>query len=166
MIIDQHRAHQRILFERFQKSLKRQDPVTQQLLFQQTLELSAGDLALIGEQQEALRQLGFDIERFGKQAIVVRGIPPGVREAGVAGLIEQMLDDLKHHRDELGADNVDNLARFMARNLAVQRGVKLEKEEMHQLVNELFACEQPSADPNGKAALITLSLHELDKRFQ
>ena len=166
MIIDQHRAHQRILFEQFQKSLSRQNTATRQLLFQQTLELGAGDLSLIEEQQEALQQLGFDIERFGHQAIVVRGIPPGVRETGVLGLIEKMLDDLKNHRNELGGDNLDNLARFMARNLAVRSGAKLEKEEMHQLVDELFACEQPFVAPNGKSVLITLSLDELDKRFQ
>ena len=166
MIIDQHRAHQRILFEQFQKSLSRQNSATRQLLFQQTLELGAGDLSLIEEQQEALQQLGFDIERFGHQAIVVRGIPPGVRETGVLGLIEKMLDDLKNHRNELGGDNLDNLARFMARNLAVRSGAKLEKEEMHQLVDELFACEQPFVAPNGKSVLITLSLDELDKRFQ
>ncbi|QTN39531.1 DNA mismatch repair endonuclease MutL [Cryomorphaceae bacterium] len=166
MIIDQNRAHQRILFEQFQKSLGRQNSVTQQLLFQQTIELGAGDLSLLEEHEETLRQLGFDLERFGGQSIVVRGIPPGVREADVQGLIETLLDDLKNHRDDLGRGNTDRVAGFMARNLAIRSGASLEKEEMHQLVDELFACEQPFVAPNGKSVLITLSLDELDKRFQ
>ena len=166
MVIDQNRAHQRVLFEQFLKRLENQSSLSQQLLFEQTFELSGGDRAILSSLENQLNSLGFDIEPFGPQTVVIRGIPAGIKETNACAVLEQIIEDAKHHRDDLTSGNLDTLAKFMARNMAVKSGMRLEKEEMHQLVDELFACEQPYAAPNGKTTLITLTLEELDKRFQ
>lgn len=166
MVIDQNRAHQRVLFEQFLRRLENQSSLSQQLLFEQTFELSGGDRSILSSLETQLNSLGFDIEPFGPQTVVIRGIPAGIKETNACAVLEQIIEDAKHHRDDLTSGNLDTLAKFMARNMAVKSGVRLEKEEMHQLVDELFACEQPYAAPNGKTTLITLTLEELDKRFQ
>ena len=166
MVIDQNRAHQRILYEQFLKRLENQSSLSQQLLFEQTLEMTAGNRAILTSLESQLASLGFDIEPFGPQTVVIRGIPAGLKETNAAAVLEGIIEDAKHNRDDLTSGNLDTLAKFMARNMAVKSGIRLEKEEMHRIVDELFACDQPSAAPNGKTALITLTLEELDKRFQ
>lgn len=166
LIVDQQRAHERILFEQFLSSIKNDKALSQQLLFPQTVSLSPSDLVLLKELQTDIEALGFDIAAFGENAIEVHGIPYDTPTGELQEIIEDLLEQYKHHTSEAQLDRREQIAKSMAKSLSIKTGKKLSHKEMQKLIDELFACEQPNISPNGKTAVITLSLEELSKRFE
>lgn len=166
LIVDQQRAHERILFEKFLLSIKNDKALSQQLLFPQTVLLSPSDLALLKELQEDIEALGFDISEFGENSIEVHGIPYDTPTGELQQIMEDLLEQYKHHTSEAKLDRREQIAKSMAKSLSIKTGKNLSDQEMHKLIDELFACEQPNISPNGKTAVITLSLEELSKRFE
>jgi DNA mismatch repair protein MutL len=164
-MIDQCRAHERILYERFIVSLAHHTGSTQQQLFPVVIDLPPGDHALLKELQEDLRHLGFDISDMGGQSISINGTPVEAGEANPGQILEEMLEELKNHSSEIRKNRRDTLARSMARTLSIKAGKTLERREMNQLIDELFACEQPYFAPNGKPVIVTFGGEEIDKRF-
>lgn len=166
IIIDQQAAHERILYERFLMFLDDRKGMSQQNLFPQTIHLSPADFQLVKELWEDIKTLGFDLREFGKNAIVIDGIPAEISQANHTQLLEKMLEDYKHNMSITKLDKRENLARALARNSAIKAGNVLQKEEMRQLIDELFACKMPKIAINGDATFITISLTELMKRFE
>ena len=166
IIIDQQSAHERILYEKFSTALEQHKSSSQQLLFPQTLEFAANDSALVHSLLSELKDLGFDIEEFGKNTFVVHGAPPILKDADTKQSLERILEEFKHNQSELKLSNTENLARAMAYNAAVKSGTTLSAEEMKNIIDELFACAQPYASPSGKPTLTTFSLDDLEKRFK
>jgi len=166
MIIDQQGAHERILYEKFIQCLSRNTSSSQQLLFPQTIEFSSSDNALVQELLPELNALGFNLEEFGKNTFVVHGTPTLLGEADSKESLERILEAFKKNQSELKLPSTENLARSMAVNAAIKAGKILTNEEMKNLVDELFACEQPYASPSGRPTLTTFSLEDLEKRFK
>jgi DNA mismatch repair protein MutL len=166
VIIDQARAHERILYERFVKAFNEKNHASQRLLFPETIEFSPADFALMNGLIEEINQLGFEINEFGKNTFVVNAVPVELTESNLNDLLEKLLDQFKLHNDDLKLDKRESLARSLAHNTAIKRGKLLHEEEMQNLIDELFACEIPNTLPNGKPIVITYSIDELDKRFQ
>lgn len=163
MVIDQHRAHQRILYDSFVDS--NQEQPSQQLLFPTLIELSRADFDLVKEQIEELKSLGFSVEIFGKDSISVNGIPVGCAENEIEPVFMSIIEVLKSEGKK--KKNIrDRLAMQLAGNLAIPAGRTLEEKEMVDLVDRLFACEMPFSLPSGKPIVITLPLDDLNKRFQ
>lgn len=165
LIIDQHRAHERILYERFLDSLEKQKGISQQQLFPQTIAFSASDFELIKELLPEIQALGFDINEFGKNTFVINGAPSGVNESETKELLEGLMEHYKRNLSELKLNKKENLARAMAKKLAVKPGKPLSNEEINNLVDELFACQMPYSSPGGKPSIITLTLEDLAKKF-
>ncbi len=166
VVIDQQRAHERILFEKFMKSLERQQASSQQQLFPETLELSPADHALITDLGEDLKKLGFTIDSFGGDTIVVNGIPAIASDVPVQMLIDSLLEQYKHSANELQSNTHSRLALSMSRSVGIKEGKELAQREMIDIIDSLFACEQPRLTPLGKPIVVTLTIEELDKKFK
>jgi DNA mismatch repair protein MutL len=166
MLISQQAAHERILYERFLQQLESHTGVSQQSLFPQSVTLNSADYELLRELLPDIRALGFDIREFGKNTVVVEGIPADITNANEHQLLEQLLEGFKNNLAILKLDKRDNLARSLARNAAIKVGVKLSLEEMNQLVDQLFACQMPNLALNGKPVISTFTLAELAERFE
>ena len=166
ILIDQQRAHERILYEEALDNLENQGGLSQQQLFPQTIELSNADCALISDLQDDLHRLGFTIDNFGGNEIVINGIPTEAADVPVQGLIENFLEQYKNSVNEVQSNTRDRLARSLARSLCIREGKKLQRAEMLDLIDKLFACSQPQAAPNGKPTILTFTNEELDKKFK
>ncbi|MDT3403286.1 DNA mismatch repair endonuclease MutL [Mucilaginibacter terrae] len=166
MLINQQAAHERILYERFLQQLQNHSGTSQQSLFPQSVTLNGSDFALLMELLPDIKALGFDIREFGKNTVVVDGIPADVTQANEHQLLEHLLEGFKNNLAILKLDKRDNLARTLARNAATKAGTKLTLEEMNLLIDQLFACQMPNIALNGKPVISTFTLNELAERFE
>jgi DNA mismatch repair protein MutL len=164
-IIDQHAAHERILYERALRSFQERMFNSQQLLFPMLLELSPEDDALFQEVRADLADLGFQIRDFGERTYSVEAVPAGLKRVSEAGMIHSMLDEYTEFRRANFAPR-DALAASFACRAAVKAGDALTPEEMTALVDELFATKFPLTCPHGRPTVIHVKLSELDRRFK
>lgn len=166
MLISQQAAHERVLYERFLQQLQTHSGVSQQSLFPQSVTLNSSDFELLRELLPDVRALGFDIREFGKNTVVVEGIPADLNNVGEEKLLEQLLEGFKNNLAILRLDKRDNLARSLARNAAIKAGTRMSLEEMNLLIDQLFACQMPNVALNGKPVISTFTLTELLERFE
>jgi len=166
MLINQQAAHERVLYERFLHQLDTHSGVSQQSLFPQSVTLNSSDFELLKELLPDIRALGFDIREFGKNTVVVEGVPAELNNVGEHELLEHLLEGFKNNLAILKLDKRDNLARALARNAAIKTGTKLSSEEMNLLTDQLFACQMPNLALNGKPVITTFTLNELLERFE
>jgi len=166
MLISQQAAHERVLYERFLQQLQTHSGVSQQSLFPQSVTLNSSDFELLRELLPDVRALGFDIREFGKNTVVVEGIPADLNNVGEEQLLEQLLEGFKNNLAILRLDKRDNLARSLARNAATKAGMRMSLEEMNLLIDQLFACQMPNVALNGKPVISTFTLTELLERFE
>jgi DNA mismatch repair protein MutL len=164
LIIDQHAAHERILYERALMRLDGSAATSQRLLFPETIELTHGEMEIFGEIQEELRKLGFEVEPFGERTLLVRSIPDDTRGWDHGGLLHDMLDEFTNAGRSIRTVR-ERVARAFACRAAVKGGTRLSVEEMHALIDALFATSRPHGDPHGRPTLIQIPLAELDRRF-
>ncbi|GAB4426831.1 MAG: DNA mismatch repair endonuclease MutL [Bacteroidia bacterium] len=166
-IIDQHLAHQRVLFERFLRAGTGKALACQQLLFPQTLTFSAGDYELVRAVDEALAHLGFEVKEFGPQTFIVYGTPAGIATSRVRDIFDQLLDGLRETGDSPArALLTEQIARAIALRNAVTSPQKLNIIEMKQIVEDLFACDAPAFAPNKKPVYKVISSAELEVFFR
>ncbi|MBX2980092.1 MAG: DNA mismatch repair endonuclease MutL [Flavobacteriales bacterium] len=166
MVIDQQRAHERILYERNLRHLEQGAGLSQTLLFPRNVDLPPADLALVEDLLPELRALGMDLQPFGGRTLQVNGMPAEAPDDDPAQLLESVLEQLKHERGALRNERHQALARGMARSMAMRPGRVLSSSAMHELIDQLFACAMPTVSPSGKPTLITYGLDELNERFQ
>ncbi len=167
MIIDQKRAHERILFEKYLSSLNNNTQIAQKTLFPKKIELNAPDFSLLKEIINDIRILGFDISEFGKNTFVVNGMPADINESDTKDIIDNLLENYKDHKDTKGIkiEARENIAISLAKASAINYGKSLTNEEMRDIIDNLFACETPDYSPDGKAIINILNIEELEKRF-
>ncbi len=166
MVINQQAAHERILYERFLQQLQNHSGVSQQSLFPQSVTLNSGDFELLKELLPDIRALGFDIREFGKNSVVVEGVPADLGNAAEGEILEQLIEGYKNNQAVLKLDKRDSLARSLARNAATKAGTKMSLEEMNLLIDQLFACQMPNVALNGKQVITTFTVEELLERFE
>ncbi|GHC54082.1 DNA mismatch repair endonuclease MutL [Ulvibacter litoralis] len=165
MIIHQHLAHQRVLYEELLKNITVQEAVSQQLLFPLQFHFSKPDIEILKKIQEQLEQTGFVFSSLKEEAFEISGIPVSIVESSVGTVLEQLIKDIKEEVPDAGFSQNDLLAKSMAKSMAVKTGVPLNREEREHLVNQLFACKEPSVAPNNKTVLITMNVNDFDKKF-
>lgn len=167
MLIDQQAAHERILYERFTLHLEDRKGASQQSLFPQTVTLSPNDYELAKSLLEDIKSLGFEVREFGKNTLVIEGIPVDLGGSNIneTQLFEHLIEGFKNSQQGLKLDKRDALARSMARNSAIKSGTALSQEEMNTLIEQLFACKIPNFSISGKPVIQTIGLAELDKKF-
>ncbi len=165
VIVNQNRAHQRVLYEHFLTNMTVHQASSQQLLFPLQLFFSKNDLHWISELQLALTNTGFVFDTIQDDSIVISGLPIQVKESEVALVLEQLISDLQDEIPDNGFSQNDTISKSMAQSLAIKNGVYLTEKEQENLVNGLFACKDPSVSPFQKPTFITLRVEDLDKKF-
>ena len=165
ILIDQNRAHQRILFEKYLQYLSNQPANTQQTLFPKTMELNGADSHLLEDLLPELRVLGFDIQPFGNNTFVVHGLPADLVEENETQLVENLLEQFKSSGKSEGFDKRQQVARSLAYQTAIVPGKNLDVKSMQILIEDLFACEQPGINPAGLPTFITYTFDELNEKF-
>lgn len=161
MVIDQHLAHWRILYEKNLKQLEREKSGSQQELFPQQLQFNSSDATMLRELIGPLKILGYNIEEMGQTTFVVNGTPEGLVEKDIHGLIEKILEHYKKNASDLQLEKKLNLARTISAHTAIKHGQMLSETEMGALIDRLFACQVPEVAPDGRKIFATLPLHEL-----
>ena len=165
VIVDQQRAHQRVLYEQFLTNMTVQQASSQQLLFPLDLFFSATEMELIQDLKLSLVNTGFVFEETSADHVVISGIPVNVTESEVSLVLEQLLSDLHDGIPDSSFSQNDTIAKSMAKSLAVKTGTTLTIKEQENLVNGLFACKDPNVSPFQKPTFITMRVEDLDKKF-
>jgi DNA mismatch repair protein MutL len=165
LVINQKRAHQRILYEQFLTNITIQKAASQQLLFPLELYFSSDEMQLLSELRLTLENTGFVFDAFNSDAIQISGLPVLMAESEVSIVLEELISNLQNEVPESSFSQSDTIAKSMAKSLAVKTGTYLTEKEQENLVNSLFACKEPNVSPFQKPTFITLTVEDLDKRF-
>ncbi len=164
MFIDQHRAHERILYEQYLRSIEQQKMVSQQLLFPELIDLSVEDALTMEEIKDDLAFVGFDIDLFGKNTYRINGIPANIEVSQCAAIIEEMIADSRNLTKDKSAVH-KQIALSLARATAMPYGKVLSKDEISQLVDQLFACQNHNYSPSGDPVIVILPEEEISGKF-
>jgi DNA mismatch repair protein MutL len=164
MIIDQQAAHERVLYEKYLGQLKGKAGNSQQSLFPQTVTFSAPDFALLMEMEKEIVALGFRVEVFGRNALLILGTPADMH-VGEKELLEGLLEQFKKNQNELQLPVNENLARAMAKRTSIKAGKKMRDDEINSLVERLFACNNPNYSPEGKVTFFTFESSKIESYF-
>ena len=163
MMVDQRRAHVRILYERYLKQMQEHNAATQGLLFPELLELSPSDAALLTGILDDVRALGFDITSLGGSSFSIVGAPSG--QSNPVAVVQQMVESVKQ-QDGAHADALHHqLALVLARHNAIEIGEVLTPVQMETLIGDLFQCDNPNLSPSGKTIITILQQEQIDKMF-
>ncbi|MBP6039092.1 MAG: DNA mismatch repair endonuclease MutL [Flavobacterium sp.] len=165
LVINQKRAHQRILYEQFLTNITIQKAASQQLLFPLELYFSSDEMQLLKELQHTLENTGFVFDAFKADAIQISGLPVLMKESEVSIVLESLISNLQNEVPESSFSQSDTIAKSMAKSLAIKTGTYLTEKEQENVLNSLFACKEPNVSPFQKPTFITLTVEDLDKRF-
>jgi len=163
MVIDQKRAHERILYERLMQVLENHEVASQQQLFPETFELNASDATLLTSILPDLRSLGFDIRDFGKNSFIINGTPGVLNTSSPIEIIETLLEEYKNSSGNLQDKARETVAISLAQASAIPYGHTLKPGEINELIDNLFACQTPNFSPKGKKILSIMPLEDFEK---
>jgi DNA mismatch repair protein MutL len=127
--------------------------------------MSTGDFQLFNELHDELNQLGFDVSEFGKNTVIINGLPSELSKTDGADTVQQILDDYKTDLQEVKLDKTEVLKRATAKNAAIKAGTKLSEPVMRQLVTDLLQCKQYNVNPKGAAITIKFDEQSLERFF-
>lgn len=165
MMIDQQRAHERILYDRFLLAASQDKPSAQQDLFPRKVELNAADHAVLIEIFDDICRLGFDIRDLGDHAIEIKGIPADLSEKDPSIWMDHFLKEYKDKGGDIRGERDRMISSALARTGAIKPGKVLMPREMRELLDQLFACAEPGFTPEGKSVFRILPLEDIDKMF-
>ncbi|NTW70174.1 MAG: DNA mismatch repair endonuclease MutL [Chlorobiaceae bacterium] len=165
MIIDQHVAHERVLYERAVDVMTQNVPNSQQLLFPQKVEFRPWEYEVFEEIRDDLYRLGFNLRLFGNKTIMIEGVPQDVKPGTEVTILQEMIAEYQDNASRLKLEKRDNLAKSYSCRNAIMTGQKLNLDEMRTLIDNLFATRDPYSCPHGRPVIIKLSLDQLDRMF-
>ena len=163
MIIDQHRAHVRILYDRYLERLANKQGNPQKVLFPETFHLSASEQVALRQIWDELSYVGFDLSDLGGGNYVVNAVPSDVFGANFVALIHDLLNETIDGGMSVSSNMRKNVALELALYSAIPEGQVLNNDEMENIVNDLFACSNTNFSPNGKAILCILKQQEIER---
>ncbi|MCY3555882.1 MAG: DNA mismatch repair endonuclease MutL [Gemmatimonadetes bacterium] len=164
MLIDQHAAHERVLFERALKTMDHESAPSRQLLFPVTLDLMVPQIALVREHFDHFARLGFNVKLFGEQTVVVDAVPCMASSQEVDTLFHRMIENLQE-MPEKNLKTEERIALTFSGHAGIRKGDPLSQQEMNGLVNDLFATEMPYVTPRGRPTVVRMPLEEIERRF-
>ena len=166
MVIDQHRAHIRVLYDRFMADAQAHNAPSQGLLFPEMFQLSAADAAIFSELKPRFAELGFDLSDMGRGAVAVQGVPSGMEGQDYERLITDMIADLRINPTQEQSRQLESMALAMARKAAIPSGRHLTEDEMRELVRSLKSSPMPSRTPDAKTTYVVKPVQEITKWFE
>ena len=165
VLIDQHAAHERVLFEQALKTMAHESAPSRQLLFPVTLDLMVTQIALVQEHFDQFARLGFNLKRFGERTVVVDAVPCMAGSQGVDTLFHRMIEHLQEHPGK-SLEAEERIALTFSSHAGIRKGDSLSQQEMNGLVNDLFATESPYVTPRGRPIVVRMPLEEIERRFK
>jgi DNA mismatch repair protein MutL len=165
VVIDQNRAHERILYEDFLQQITLKSPVSQQLMFPIRLDFTPQDMTVISNLKDHLVQSGFVFGPFESDYLELTALPVGIGTDLVPNIFDQLIRDVQNDVPDLNFSSSDLLAKSFAKSLAIKNGKPMSIQEQEFIVNSLFACKEPNVSPSNHTIFITLSINELDNKF-
>ena len=164
IIIDQHVAHERILYEEILENLRGKPASAQQLLFPLTLDFSAADFDVLTPMITHLNKIGFGIREFGERSVMIDAIPSGMARFEDGNILYEFIEEIRKY-GKITSGYIDKLAASLACRAAIKAGKPLNQSEMQYLIDRLFATNSPFTCPHGRPTVVKLTLEELDRRF-
>ncbi|KAB7531214.1 DNA mismatch repair endonuclease MutL [Flagellimonas olearia] len=165
LVIHQNRAHERILFEKFLGEITVKEGVSQQLLFPLELTFNPQELGILREVKDSLTNIGFAFESLEEETVKLTGVPLMVPESGIGTVLDRLIADYAEGFNEGAVSQAEVLAKVLSKNLAVKTGELLDQESQLALVNNLFACKEPTLSPFQKLTYTIISEGDIDKKF-
>jgi len=165
VIVDQHSAHERVLYEAVLAQLTGADAPAQRLLLPLTLELTDEELDAVEQHGEQLRRVGFEAEAFGGRSVVLHAVPSPHPRFDAGMCFRELVADLARGRFGGWANRLERFAATYACRAAVKAGERLDQREMRELLLRLFATDLPPHDVHGRATIVQLPREELERRF-
>ncbi|MCP4977364.1 MAG: DNA mismatch repair endonuclease MutL [Maribacter sp.] len=165
VVIDQSRAHQRILYEQFLKNITVNEAVSQQLLFPLSLSFSNSDIDVLKEIKDSLTTIGFMFSKVDAEEVKITGVPLMIAESEVGMVLDQLISDFQMEVTEDSFSQTDVLAKTLAKTLSVKTGEVLNNASQIALVNDLFACKETMVSPFNKPVYVTITENDIDKKF-
>lgn len=166
MLIDQHRAHIRVLYDRYMLQIRQKQGVSQGVLFPEILQLPASEAAVLQSIMGDLSAIGFDLSDLGGGSYAINGIPAGVEGLNPVELVRNMLHTAMEKGNDVKEEIQNILALTLARASAIVYGQVLRNDEMVSLVDSLFACPSPNYTPDGKIVLTTIKEEDIERLFK
>ncbi|MDR2139550.1 MAG: DNA mismatch repair endonuclease MutL [Tannerella sp.] len=166
VLIDQRRAHVRILYDCYLSNVRQQKSVSQQLLFPEIIECTASEAAILPALTDELRGFGFDLSPLGNNSYSINGVPAGVQNRAPSTLLRELLDNALEAGSAMNERATETLALALAEAAAIHSGKMLTVEEMESIVGTLFSSEASRLTPDGKPIMSVLTDDELAKRFK
>ena len=163
MVVDQHRAHIRILFEQYQQQLARHKMHSQKVLFPETISLSAPERVLFDKMNGEITAMGFELSPLGDNVFGINAIPEGLEGIDIPGLLHDMLDHEASSELSPVKSLFNHMALTMARAAAIPYGQVLSNDEMENVINQLFLCSNVNYTPDGKSILFILKQKEIEQ---
>lgn len=163
-IIDQHVAHERILYERALESKRGNAGLSQQLLFPQTIEFTPDDFLILTEIFPYLEKIGFGLKEFGRNTLVIEAVPVEIKTGRERELLLEIIEEYKLGHNE-NTDIFEEVATAFACKSAIKSGDRMTFQEMAFLIDRLFATKEPYFCPHGRPIVVNLTLEEIDRRF-
>jgi len=163
-LIDQHAAHERVLYEQVKRHLDGADPVMQELLFPETLEVTPEEEDVIDEHFDKIKRIGFELRKFGKRTYVIEAVPALFKEGSRKRVLADIVDEVIENRSQPHDINHLLAAAFACKG-AIKAGDPMNDEEIRSLVDQLFETRMPLACPHGRPTMIRLSWDEIERRF-
>lgn len=164
VLVDQHAAHERILFERLLAAARSRDGTSQPLLLPVTVELSPADAQLLSTNHERFGALGFSFEPFGGNTFLVTGVPAHFPQENIAGMLRDILDDIREGTGAMPRPDEVRIAQAACKH-AVRSEDPLTPQEIRRLLNDLAELEMPYTCPHGRPVMINIPEVEVQKRF-
>ena len=166
MIIDQRRAHVRILFDKYLENIVQKKGTSQRVLFPEMIELTASEAAILPSISEDMESLGFEMSNLGSNTYAIQGVPSEIENPDVVKLIKSMLENITETGLDVKSEIQEKLALSFAQSVAINYGKLLSVEEITDIVNRLFGCTTPNYTPDGKKIISVIDDEELDKRLK
>ncbi len=165
VVIDQSRAHQRVLYEQFLKNITVNEAVSQQLLFPLSLSFSNSDIDVLKEIKDSLTTIGFMFSKVDAEEVKITRVPLMIAESEVGMVLDQLISDFQMEVTEDSFSQTDVLAKTLAKTLSVKTGEVLNNASQIALVNDLFACKETMVSPFNKPVYVTITENDIDKKF-
>lgn len=165
LVIDQHLAHYRVLFEKFLKEMETNTGHSQQELFPQPFTLNVNDASLMRELMPELQQVGFAMEQVNSTTFMINGTPADLSGGDPVSLLEKMLENYKINRTDLQLERKLGIAKTMASQLSIKNNTALSEPEMQNIVDQLFGCSVAEIAPDGKKIYVLLTLEKITEQL-
>ena len=165
LIFNHKNCQQRILFEKYQKNSLNNYSNTQQSLFPQYVEFNSSDFKIIEEILEDIRSIGFSIDIFGKNSVVINGIPSGLDDINEKEIVEGFVEEVKNNNLDLKSQKKELILKSFSKKARITNSKNLSQTEMNLIIDRLFACENPKYSPDGKPNYIELGIDKVENLF-